>query len=232
MAKLGILAVAPVFIGLVYMYIRDKYEKEPWRLLVVGVVMGAVLTFPIMQTEGFIMRFMPITNQLGEAFFTSFAVAALVEEGLKFVMLYFLVWHNRNLNEKLDGIVYAVFISMGFAGVENVLYVFNSQMGGLTTALMRAVISVPSHGFFGVVMGYYFALAKFEPQKRKRHLFSAFFAAWAFHGVYDVILLSGYAYAMVIFVPFLLLFWRNGFKKIRAHLDASPFNTNLQSKSH
>lgn len=225
MIRLGVLAVAPVLICLVYMYIRDKYEKEPWRLLATGVVIGAVLTFPIMQGEGFMMRFMPITGQLGEAIYISFAVAALVEEGFKFVVLYFLTWHNNNFNERLDGIVYAVFISLGFAGVENVLYVFSPQMGGLETAFMRAVVSVPSHGFFGIIMGYYFALAKFEPQKRGRHLLSAFFAAWAVHGIYDVILLSGYTYGMVVFVPFLLVFWRNGLKKIKTHLEASPFKT-------
>ena len=223
MGKLGVLAVAPVLIYLFYMYIRDKYEKEPWRLLIVGVVVGLVITFPIMQTQGFVVRFMPITGQLGEAVFTSFAVAALVEEGFKFAVLYFLVWHNKNLNEKIDGIVYAVFISLGFAGAENVLYVFNPQLGGLSTALMRAVISVPSHGFFGILMGYYFAIAKFEPHKKSQHLFMAFFAPWVAHGLYNTILLSGYTYYSLIFIPFLVILWRGGLKKIKMHLEASPF---------
>ncbi|MCL2396543.1 MAG: PrsW family glutamic-type intramembrane protease [Defluviitaleaceae bacterium] len=223
MEKLGFFAVAPTLICLVYMYVRDKYEKEPWRLLVVGVIIGAVLTFPIMQASGFAMRFMPITGQLGEAAYSSFAVAALVEEGFKFVALFFLVWRNNNLNERLDGIVYAVFISLGFAGVENVLYVFSPHLGGLETALGRAVISVPSHSFFGIIMGYHFALAKFEPNKRAQHLFTAFFAAWAVHGVYNFILLSGHPYYLVVFVPFLLLFWRNGLRKIKTHLATSPF---------
>ena len=226
MGKLGVLAVAPVFICLVYIYVRDKYEKEPWRLLVTGVVIGAVMTFPIMQAEVFMMRFMPITGRLGEAVFISFAVAALVEEGFKFVVLYFLTWRDSNLNERMDGIVYAVFISMGFAGVENVLYVFSPHLGGLDTALMRALVSVPSHGFFGVVMGYYFALAKFEQSRRKRHLFNAFFITWVLHGIYDVILLSGYTYYLVAFIPFLLIFWRNGLKKIKTHLASSPFKSN------
>jgi len=223
MEKLGALAIAPALICLVYMYIRDKYEKEPWRLLATGVVIGAIMTFPIMQGQGFVARFMPITGQLGEAAFTSFAIASLVEEGFKFIALYLLVWHSRNLNEKVDGIVYAVFISLGFAGVENVLYVLNPQLGGLTTALMRAVISVPAHGLFGIMMGYYFTMAKFEPQNKVRHIFMAFFVPWAVHGLYNTILLSGYTYHMLIFIPFLLLAWRNGMKKIKMHLEASPF---------
>ncbi|MCL2377010.1 MAG: PrsW family glutamic-type intramembrane protease [Defluviitaleaceae bacterium] len=223
MEKLGVLAVAPTLVCLFYMYIRDKYEKEPWRLLATGVVIGIIITFPIMQGQGFVARFMPITGQLGEAVFTSFAIASLVEEGFKFIALYFLVWYSRNFNEKVDGIVYAVFISLGFAGVENVLYVFNPQLGGLSTALMRAIISVPAHGLFGIMMGYYFAMAKFEPQNKGRHIFMAFFVPWAVHGIYNTILLSGYTYYLVVFIPFLLIAWRNGMKKIKMHLAASPF---------
>ena len=223
MEKLGVLAVAPVLICLFYMYIRDQYEKEPWRLLATGVVMGLIITFPIMQSQGFVARFMPIAGQFGEAVFTSFAIASLVEEGFKFVVLYFLVWRSRNLNEPVDGIVYAVFISLGFAGVENVLYVFNPQLGGLSTALMRAVVSVPAHGLFGVIMGYHFAIARFEPQNAGRRMLLAFFAPWLAHGIYNTILLSGHAYYLVVFVPFLLMLWHGGFRKIRRHLEASPF---------
>jgi len=223
MEKLGVLAVAPVLICLFYMYIRDKYEKEPWRLLATGVMIGFIITFPIMQGQGFVARFMPITGQFGEAVFTSFAIAALVEEGFKFIALYFLVWHSKNLNERVDGIVYAVFISLGFAGVENVLYVFNPQLGGMSTALMRAIISVPAHGLFGIIMGYHFAIAKFEPQNKVRHIFLAFFMPWLVHGIYNTILLSGYTYYFVIFVPFLLMLWYGGLKKIKMHLEKSPF---------
>jgi RsiW-degrading membrane proteinase PrsW (M82 family) len=222
--KLGALAVAPVLICLVYMYIRDKYEKEPWRLLVTGVVAGCIITLPVMQGQGFVARFMPIDiGQFGEAVFTSFAIASLVEEGFKFAVLYFLVWHGKNLNEKVDGIVYAVFISLGFAGVENVLYVFNPQLGGLATALLRAVVSVPAHGLFGVIMGYHFAIAKFEPQNKNLRMFLAFFSTWLAHGIYNTILLSGHAYYLVVFVPFLLMLWHGGLKKIKMHLEASPF---------
>jgi len=223
MAKLGVLAVAPVLICLFYMYIRDKYEKEPLRLLFTGVTVGAVMTFPIMETQGFVMRFMPVVGQLGEAVFISFAVSSPVEEAFKFLSLFFLTWHNVNLNERLDGIVYGVFVSLGFAGVENVLYVFNPQMGGLSTALMRAVVSVPAHGLFGIIMGYHFALAKFEPHKRRKHLFFAFFTAYMAHGIYNALLLSGHSYYLAAFIPFLIMLWRSGFKKISAHLAASPF---------
>jgi len=224
MGKLGTLAIAPGIICLVYMYIRDKYEKEPWRLLATGIVVGCIITFPIMQGQGFVARFMPIAlGHFGEAIFTSFAIAGLVEELFKFAALYFLVWRSRELNEPVDGIVYAVFISLGFAGVENVLYVFNPQLGGLNTALLRAVVSVPAHGLFGVIMGYYFALARFEPHRKHSNLALAFFVPWLVHGIYNTILLSGHAYYLVVFLPFLAWLWYGGFKKIKKHLQASPF---------
>jgi len=224
LGPLGAMAVAPTLICLVYMYIRDKYEREPWRMLATGIVVGTIITFPIMQGQGFVARFMPLAiGQFGEAVFTSFAIAGFVEEAFKFIALYLLVWRSRELNEPVDGIVYAVFISLGFAGVENVLYVFNPQLGGWSTALMRAVVSVPAHGLFGIIMGYHFAIARFEPHSKNLRIFMAFFAAWVAHGVYNTILLSGYSFYLVVFVPFLLMLWHGGLKKIRMHLEASPF---------
>lgn len=223
MGGLFALGLAPVLIGLVYIYIRDKYESEPWRLLVIGVLVGAGLTAPIIWASTWLMRFLPVVGQVGEAFFTAFAVSSLVEEGLKFAALVILVWRNPNLNEPMDGIVYGVFISLGFAGVENILYIFNPQLGGMETAIARALVSVPSHGFFGIAMGYYFALAKFEPRRRARHMAAAFVSPYIIHGVYNFLLLSGQAIFLIIFVPFIYIFWRKGLAQIRAHLEISPF---------
>jgi len=217
------LALAPVLICLFYIYIRDKYEHEPWRLLAVGVVAGAVIAVPVMRTAGFAVGFMPVVGQFGEAVYTSFIAAGLVEEGFKFIALFFLIWHNRNMNEPMDGIVYAVFVSLGFAGVENMLYALHPTMGGMGTAFGRAIVSVPAHGIFGVLMGYYFALAKFEPRRRKQHMVMAFIAPIFIHGVYNTLLLAGHPLLIVIFVPLLVWMWVNGHKKINAHLKSSPF---------
>ena len=240
------LAIAPAIIGLAYIYIRDKYEKEPWRLLLAGCAAGALLTPLIIAISTWLMRFMPVVGRVGEAVFIAFAVSAFVEEGLKFAALCLLIWYNRNFNEPMDGIVYAVFISLGFAGVENVLYVFNPQLGGLDTAIARALLSVPSHGFFGVSMGYYFALAKFESaietpikhfqilgasiplfkrgiNKRHRYIGMAFIAPYLIHAIYNAMLLSGNWLILAGFVPFVVIFWRNGLMKIKKHLEMSPF---------
>lgn len=217
------MALAPVLICLLYLYIRDKYEKEPVKLLLTGIIYGVVITFPIIQCETFMTALTPIGGRLSEAFFASFCVASLVEEAMKFIVLFFLTWRNDNLNERFDGIVYSAFIALGFAGFENVLYVLNPDLGGMNTALMRALISVPGHAFFGVTMGYYFAMAKLEREKRGTHILKAFIVTYVVHGLFDFILLSGALYTMPIFVAFLIYLWVNGFRKIKKHVEASPF---------
>ncbi|MDR0957657.1 MAG: PrsW family intramembrane metalloprotease [Clostridiales bacterium] len=217
------MGIAPAVAGLFYIYIRDKYEKEPIRLLAIGVLFGVVLTAPIIKTEEIVHRIIPPYEGLSGAFFSAFFAAALVEEGLKFAVLYFLTWRNKNFNERFDGIVYSVFISLGFAGCENILYVLSPTMGGFSTALSRAAVSVPSHGFFGVTMGYYFALAKFENHDNFSFIIKAFVWAFLIHGTFDFILISGYEYYMIIFIPFLCIFWLNGFRKMKKHIELSPF---------
>lgn len=217
------LGLAPSIIVLFYIFIRDKYEKEPIKLLFTGVIFGIIITAPIVFTENIIMKYMPSGGKYVYAFYTSFIVASAVEELFKYIILYFLTWRNKNLNERFDGIVYSVFISLGFAGLENLLYVLNPNLGGVRTAILRAVFSVPGHGLFGVCMGYYFALAKFEPEKRTKFMISALFIPFFMHGFYDFILLAEIPYGMIIFVIFIVYLWINGFKKMKKHINKSPF---------
>jgi len=223
MAKLFAIGLAPTLICVFYMYIRDKYEKEPIRLLVLGLLYGLLITAPIIHFENFVTIFIPNGGVLMEAFYNSYAVASFAEELMKWLVLFFLVWMSPEFNERVDGIVYAVFVSLGFAGTENILYVFNPTMGGIETALSRAVFSVPGHALFGVAMGYYLALARYEPHKRGLWLFMSFFMPFLLHGTYDFILLSNMPYLMVVFVAFVAYLWISGFRKIRTHLAKSPF---------
>jgi len=219
------LAVAPVIIILFYIYFRDKYEKEPVILLLTGVFFGIVTAFPIIFFENFIDGFSP-SGGYAEAFFNSFCVAAFVEEFFKFIVLLFLIGRNKNFNEPYDGIAYSVFISLGFAGFENVLYVFNPNTGGLETALLRAVLSVPGHALFAVFMGYYFSMAKFIGRKKTLMLFSAFFIPFILHGTYDFILLADIPLYFIPFSVFIAFLWVGGFIKIKKHLKDSPFKKN------
>ncbi|MCL1935527.1 MAG: PrsW family glutamic-type intramembrane protease [Defluviitaleaceae bacterium] len=223
------LAVAPVLIMLFYIYIRDKYEKEPKKLLFVGTTFGIVITFPIVFVGNYLMLFLPKNfGLLGESFYNSFVISSFTEEIFKYIVLFFLTWKNRELNEPFDGIVYGVFISLGFAFLENILYVFSEDVGGISTALTRAVISVPGHGLFGVFMGYFFTKAKFDinnneqiGHNKTKYLSLAIIVPWMVHAFYNFLLLSGLNF--FIFLVFLIILWYICIKLIKTHIESSPF---------
>lgn len=154
-------------------------------------------------------------------FYTAFFSSAGVEEAVKFLFLFLLIWGNRNFNEPLDGIVYGVFLSLGFAWVENIIYVTHPVLGGFETALTRAVLSVPGHGLFGVQMGYYLALGKF--QNRKSCLLWAFFAPYLAHGLYNYFLLEKENLFWIFFAALEIWLWTSGLRKIKQLQGCSPF---------
>ena len=142
---------------LFYIWFRDKYDKEPLGMLVKALLIGVLIVVPVIFVEGLLMNQMPQSGKVAEAAYQAFVVAGFTEELFKFMGLYILVWRSRSFNEQFDGIVYAVFVSLGFAGVENVLYVID---GGMQTALIRAITAVPAHAIFGIAMGYYLGIAR------------------------------------------------------------------------
>ena len=223
--NLIIIAFAPVVIIAVYIYYRDKYEREPIAMLLKTFVVGALVTIPIIFVESLlgeynVVKYSPSGfDVLTNAAYVAFIVAAFTEELFKY-MAFFIIWRNKNFNELFDGIVYAVFISLGFAAVENVLYVVQ---GGATTGLMRAFTAVPAHALFGVTMGYYFGIAKFFPRERTQKLIFALFVPILLHGIYDFILMSENTFLLVLFVPFIVFLWWVGFRRMKQHSDDSVF---------
>ncbi len=217
---LALIALAPVFIILVYIYIRDKYEKEPIGLLVKTLIVGGLTVIPIMFVESFLQSRGAYLAGYSAVTYRAFVVAAFTEEIFKFIALYLLIWKNKEFNEKFDGIVYAVFISLGFAAVENVMYVFQY---GHATGITRALTAVPGHALFGVAMGYYFGLAKLSPKNKPMNFLLALIVPIALHGLYDFILMTEHPYLVVAFVPFLYYLWKSGFKKMKELSDNSRF---------
>jgi RsiW-degrading membrane proteinase PrsW (M82 family) len=215
-----ILALAPVIIILFYIYLRDKYEKEPIGLLTLAVIAGAVAVVPVLFIGQFLEYIKPALNTTGEAFYTSFIQAGLVEEGFKFLALYLLVWRNPDFNENFDGIVYAVFVSLGFAAVENIMYV---SEGGYKIALVRALTAVPAHALFGIRMGFYFGIAHIYREIRKSYLLKAFFIPVIIHGMYDFMLLSQIYLLLLAFIPYMVWMIYTGFKEMRILSESSAF---------
>lgn len=214
-------SLAPVFIILFYIYFRDKYEKEPLGMLIKALLLGIAIVIPVIFVERFLMLLMPDSiAKVAEAFYHAFVVAGLTEELFKFLALYILIWRSPSFNEQFDGIVYAVFVSLGFAGVENVLYVLD---GGMQTALTRAITAVPAHAIFGVAMGYFLGIAHRYKELRSSYLTRALLVPILLHGIYDFILMVGITWLLILFVPYVIWLYVMGMKKMKQLSNASVF---------
>lgn len=213
------LAVLPVVVLLIYVYVKDRYQREPFWLLMAALGLGMLSVLPVGIVEHWLSSLNPYEGVNG-AMYTAFVVAGCTEEGFKLLFLYWLIWRNRHFDEYFDGIVYAVFVSMGFALVENVGYVFGFG-NGLFTGIIRALISVPGHFLFALAMGYFFALAKFHGN-RKRNMCLAFLVPMLLHGTFDALLMvadvseSLEVVCLIAFVVFDIFLWRYGKKRLEA----------------
>lgn len=185
--NLLLLAVTPIMIVLIYIYFKDKFEKEPIHFLLKNFLLGAIVSVLItLILSGVLNSIYPLTDNqsIYQQFIKAFFVVALVEEFSKFVIVKYYAQKNKEFNEPFDGIVYAVMVSMGFAALENILYVFQY---GFSTGVTRAFTAVPAHATFGILMGYFMGIAKFSDNKLKYNLFGLI-AATIFHGAYDFFL--------------------------------------------
>ena len=217
-----ILALAPVLIIAAYIYFRDKYEKEPIRLLLFALIAGGLTVIPILFLEGFLDKYTNFFPGLLSAAWKAFVVAAFSEELFKYLALYLLIWKSPEFNEKFDGIVYATYVSLGFAAVENILYVME---GGITTGIMRAITAVPAHAIFGITMGFYFGMAKFYEKQRAELKWKALAFPILLHGIYDFILFTGIAWLTIVFFSFVIYLYISGLKRIKELSKQSIYNT-------
>ena len=184
---LVLLAIAPVAIVVFYVYMKDKYEKEPKRLMIYCFLLGGILSIIITTILYlFFDFFIPLNNKYSvmQQFIRAFFIVGLTEEFSKYVIVRYYAQPKKAFNEPYDGIVYAVMVSMGFAAVENIFYVFE---GGVPTAILRAFTAIPAHASFGILMGYYMGKAKFSNNRVKYNLMGLLLAI-LFHGAYDFFL--------------------------------------------
>ncbi|MFL5745105.1 MAG: PrsW family intramembrane metalloprotease [Niastella sp.] len=189
MLSLLALAVAPGAAITIYIYSRDKYDREPLKPLLISFLLGMVATAPaiLIQTLLKPVLFIRFPNfDITYYFLLAFIIVACSEEGSKYVMLRYYAYRNQAFNEPFDGIIYSVMISMGFATLENIGYVLNY---GFKTGIIRMFVSVPSHAAFAVLIGYHVGLAKFDAPNAIKHIIKGFLLAVFFHGAFDFFLL-------------------------------------------
>ncbi len=228
--NLLLLSLAPVVILGFWVYIRDKYEREPVSRILLALFMGALVPIPVVLINHLIFDHFVPGNDLQAALYRAFIQAAFSEEAFKMLAVMLAFWKLKDFNERFDGIVYAVFVSLGFAAVENILYVYGH---GWQTGLTRAFTAVPGHALDGVVMGYFIGRAKFNPIQRKWLLANALIVPVLLHGSYDAILFlmpvlqQHFAWATMLlcitFVLFLVFLWRLGLKHMSRMSDQSIF---------
>jgi len=183
-----IASLAPVLLLLWYIYHHDHYQKEPLPMLLkalLGGVLAAGLDILLLTVVS--LFFNPsFSNGMYSALYQAFGQAAMPEELCKLIFLYAFIWKSPHFDEYYDGVEYAAFVGLGFAGLENVMYVLQ---GGLGVAVGRALFAVPAHFFFAIFMGYFFAMAKFKPWKKGFFLLLAYIVPVILHGIYDFILM-------------------------------------------
>jgi len=158
-------------------------------------------------------------------FFSAFLEAGIPEEFSKFLIFMLFIWRDKNFDEYFDGIVYASFIGLGFACIENIEYVFSF---GFSTGVVRALISVPGHFLFGVVLGYFLSLAKFHSEKRGLYILTGLLLAMLAHGLFDwMLMITQYlnpAIGTVIYLAFIwgdIKLWKLGLKYINKQQENS-----------
>lgn len=247
-------ALFPAVALCVYVFKKDRVEKEPLGLLLLLLILGAASCYPAAEIETVLIDgIKAIFSTLGTAkngtVYLSdnlyraynacyyFIGVALVEEGLKWIILLATTRKSKNFNSLFDGLIYAVFVSLGFAALENVMYVVRN---GWMNAVMRAIMSVPGHMFFAVIMGYYYSLwhmyekarsleaglksqglllSQQPPFSAKRFLCLSLLMPVLAHGLYDYCCTLGTTLATVclyLFVAFLYVYCFGKIRKMSA----------------
>ena len=218
------IAVLPVALLMVYVYRQDKYQKEPVKSLIKAFV-GGMIAIPLDILLVLIIDVIFNGTLFSETvFFSSFMEASIPEELCKFLIFMIFIWRDKNFDEYFDGIIYASFIGLGFACVENIEYVFQYGFG---TGVVRALLSVPGHFLFGVLMGYFLSMAKFRPEQRGKYLWSGLLLAMLAHGLFAWLLMFSNVIPVVggvIYAVFLvgdIALWRLGLKYIKRQQENS-----------
>ena len=219
-----VVALVPAILLLIYIYFQDKYEKEPIGLLLIIFGLGILSCAPAMLFEWLFGMAIDVTfGGIGTisywAVYAFFGVG-IVEEFVKFIAAYLPTWRNRHFNYKFDGVVYCIFASMGFAALENVLYLvsYNLQNDFFVTntrdtviyGIQRGLLAIPAHGMCAIFMGYFYGNAKYlksygDRKGCRKSLIRGFIIAASLHAFYDFCLFTQLKLFWIIFLIFVVI---------------------------
>ena len=212
-------ALLPVFLIFGYIYRLDKHEREPLGFVLKVLMWGAIFSLPCAGVERFAIYMIESfydSETIKYAFIENTVGVALVEELSKYLVLMIFVWKNKNFDYRYDGIVYGTTVSLGFAALENILYVMNL---GTAVSFARAIFAIPGHTTFGIFMGFFLSRAK--TQLLDNHASGEFLlkmlallVPMVIHCCYDFLLCdqvaeTGYQFVFYIYVILLDIFaWK------------------------
>lgn len=207
-----IISLIPIALILFLVYKLDVVEKEPKKTLLILFLGGCSSYLVVKFIVSIFEVYLPFITDYNYDEFSllliAFAAIAFIEEFSKYLVLNILTWKSKRFNEIYDGILYGVFISLGFAVVENYFYLIDAD---LSVFITRCIFSIPAHACFGVIMGYYYGYAKyykvtdFGTNRASYNKYSGFFIAMLLHGIYDYILSSTFEYKIYVFLAFMVV---------------------------
>ena len=204
---LSVTILPPILIVIIFA-VSDKF-REPNKEIFLVFISGVLITIPAYYTNNFLGDLYLNYYFISKGLAASFLSAAAVEEGLKFLVLYFVVYRLREFNEPMDAIVYGVCASLGFATLENIFYIFYSDFGiePIYLSILRGFTTIPAHAIFGVMMGYFFMRYAFI--HKSKSLFLSFLIPYLLHGFYNYFISINY---FVISLALVIVSWFIGIK--------------------
>ncbi len=234
-----LVSILPVIIIGTYIYKKDQ-NKEPLGILVKLFLGGVASTIIVLIVSGIVFSIIPSLDIKAEhdygfisLFIKMFFGVAIIEEGSKWLMTYVLSYNSKHFDEYYDIVLFSVFIALGFACFENILYVFSR---GLTTGILRAFTAVPAHCFFGTLMGEYLGLAKISESNnnkklRNKNMILSIILPALFHCTYNTFASFGNTIFIIVFFVIVILGYIRSIIKIKkiAKLSVNKYHVNYCS---
>lgn len=226
-------ALLPAILLGLYVWRQDP-QKEPTSWLVKAVLYGIGICIPVvimeMGIEAILFGASGKPTTILDTTIQAFFVAAFPEEGFKLLALWLILRKNPYFDEHFDGIVYAVFVSLGFAAIENVFFLIGNADNWLSIAISRSLLAVPGHYAFAVLMGYYYSVYHFVDHSPRTAACVLLVPVIA-HGIYDAIALGSTVneyiggLSFVILIYFCIKMHKFAKKKIVAQIERDNFTS-------
>lgn len=237
MDYLLLLAVVPSIFLFAFVYKNDRVEKEPFRLLLLLFIAGATLSVGFVKVFGGFIKLNILTkfqdNTLSYFLVRYFLSVGFVEELSKFISLYLITNKNKNFNSLYDGMLYSACVAIGFATIENIMYV--NKYDNIKVVILRAILSVPCHYFYGIIMGYYYSTYHIYKKARmqemeyaeqglitvkhkfayKTELYFAIVIPVLLHGFYDFCMAYGNRWLVIINVLVVSILYVYCFERVK-----------------